>query len=321
MPAFWSMALALGVSALAPAFTEGSLAARLALEVGQGKSVAILPGAEGLLAIAADGARQRVLVTGTVDWALVDDRSFLVWFGQAGALWMLDLDAATPKPERVAQNPGDDPVVIAYGAEHTEQLRLSVTEYAAHPLLDLTQAPPELRVEPGLYTSNGEGEAAASAKRPAHIAWEKGMQERVQRLTARARGGKLFVPALAATGKVPGVPAQRCETAELCGTADPLGATHFWSVVVEHSCGDACQVTKQLYDGARHEFVDARHPERHAAAPLKNGSDLSLSDVWVAPLGEGFISEGLLYTFDQGLSAGTDEYPGGGWLGNQWYVQ
>jgi hypothetical protein len=58
-------------SALAPAFAPGSLAAELTLEVGKGQSVALLPSEKGLLAISADGNRERTIVTGAVTGVLV----------------------------------------------------------------------------------------------------------------------------------------------------------------------------------------------------------------------------------------------------------
>ena len=80
--------------------TAESRAAALAREVGAGLPVAIVPTAAGLLAVSADGARQRVLIPGPIRWATVDARASVVWFGSpdASTIEVLDLESAAVSP-------------------------------------------------------------------------------------------------------------------------------------------------------------------------------------------------------------------------------
>jgi hypothetical protein len=309
---------------LAPAFAAGSLGAELSLEVGQGQSVAVLPSDNGLIAVSADGRRERQLAAGEVKDVLVDDRAGVVWFARAGALWMLDLELPRAQPELVARNVGDGLLSIVYSTGVLEGLRHKDSAYSGALALVLTASPPAFRYDSGIYDSIFEEQGARNAKRAENARWEAGMQDRLLSIAARCAGRRLFVPELSAGQRIAQVPAHACEDVDLCGLASPVGATPFLYVIVGHECGDACHVLRQLYDTRTREFFDARQPKRRGFEPMQAGGfgDLEATDdLWVAPRGEGFISNGVLYDFERGVLRGAKSLRGGGWIGSQWYVE
>ena len=89
-------------NAPAPPANE-TLAAQLERAVGQGRSVAIVPGSAGLRAISSDGARQRLLAAGPASWAVVDPRAEVVWFGSGDETQIraIDLEAPAQDPPAV----------------------------------------------------------------------------------------------------------------------------------------------------------------------------------------------------------------------------
>lgn len=138
------------------------LEARLIAEVGEGQTVAILPWHRGLMAVSADGARQRLLAAGPVKFALVDHRARVIWFakasdeGEGGAeeplpphdeLWLLDLAAPTsaaaptPRPTRIATGlPFDFDFHVRYqgaGPNADEEISLAAIFLQAGALLTL----------------------------------------------------------------------------------------------------------------------------------------------------------------------------------------
>jgi len=118
------------------------------------------------------------------------------------------------------------------------------------------------------------------------------------------------------------VPDDNCESAEMCGNAHRMGKTRFLAVLVEHSCGDACHTSWQLYDSRTKEFIDAADPKRRSRKPLTEEDVTTVGDGWLAPGGEGFVLRGTLYNFVHGRVAGSPKTlgDGGGWLGLQWHV-
>src|SRR5579862_8028451 len=92
---------AVGNTAAPPA--NETLGAQLERVVGQGRSVAIVPGTVGLRAISSDGARQRLLVPGPTSWAVVDPRAEVVWFGSGDETQIraIDLEARAADPPAV----------------------------------------------------------------------------------------------------------------------------------------------------------------------------------------------------------------------------
>ncbi len=312
------------LAVLAPAFAESSLGAELSVELGQGQSVAVLPSEQGLIAVSADGRRERRLAAGEVKDVLVDDRAGVVWFAQAGALWMLDLELPRAQPELVAHNIGDGLVSIVYSTGVPEGLRHRDSAYSGALELVLGASSPAFRYDSGIYDSVWEEQGARNAQRAERARWQAGMPNRLLSIAARSAGRRLFVQELAASQRVAQVPANACEDIDLCGLASPVGATRFLYVIVGHECGDACHVLRQLYDTRTREFFDARQPKRRGLEPVQAGGfgDLdATADLWVAPRGEGFVSKGALYDFEHGVLRSAKYMRGGGWIGSQWYVE
>jgi hypothetical protein len=311
-------------AALATDFAESSLGAELSAEVGQGQSVAVLPSEKGLIAASADGRRERRLAAGEVKDVLVDDRAGVIWFAQAGALWMLDLELPRAQPELVARDIGDGLVSIVHGTGVPERLRHKGSAYSGALELVLSASSPAFRYDCGIHDSIFEEHGARNAQRAERARWQAGMQKRLLSVAARSAGRRLFVQELAASQRVPQVEAGACQDADLCGLASPVGGTRFLYVIVGHECGDACHVLRQLYDTRTREFFDARQPKRRDNKPVRAGGHADLDatdDLWVAANGEGFISNGVLYDFEHGVLRGAKSMRGGGWIGSQWYVE
>jgi hypothetical protein len=237
---------------------------------------------------------------------------------------MLDLEVPRAQPEPVARNVGAGLVSIVYGTGVPEGLRHKDSAYSGSLELVLTSIPPAFRYESGIYDSIFEEQGASNARRAENARWAAGMPDRLLSIAARSAGRRLFVQELAASQRVAQVPAKACEDVDLCGLASPVGATRFLYVIVGHECGDACHVLRQLYDTRTREFFDARQPKRRGREPVQTGGfgDLgATADLWVAPRGEGFVSNGVLYDFEHGVLRSAQYMRGGGWIGSQWYVE
>jgi hypothetical protein len=297
-----------------------SFGARLATTIGAGQAVAILPTADGLLAIAADGARRKQLVAGKIDWAMVDDRAQVIWFGRAKALWIIDLLGTSGAAEDIARYNGDEPVSICYGEDRGQLLGLLASVYDAHLVLNMVGTP-QLAYESGIYDDIMEEQGLQNRRRLAHIRWSKRGRERVAALATRGQGRTLFLPSPEAESRVKSVPAASCEAKELCGSARRLGDTRFLAVIVAHGCGDACHVRSLLYDSTSQQFFDAAKPSRRSRQVLPGEGVTGVADAFIPASGEGFVSNGALYHFQRGLVAETRAAAqGGGWLGHSWYV-
>src|SRR5687767_8666364 len=73
-----------------------NLGQTLIREVGAGQSVAIVPSPAGLRAVSADGARDKIIVPGPIRWAIVDERSGVVWYGTPEGATILAVDLRAP---------------------------------------------------------------------------------------------------------------------------------------------------------------------------------------------------------------------------------
>ena len=315
--------VALLLMASGSAYPPDSLGTDLVASIGNGGSVAILPRKDGIWAVSADGARQKVIATNRATWLLVDNRADAIWFGRkGGGLWLIDLTAKPGSPpEEIAGFKGDEAVVVAYGPSHEDCLKVLRTEYDAHLVLDLSVTPPTLAYESGIYDDVFEKQGRAHARRLARIQWAPQAQERLVALAARGKGRPLLAPNPRPVPRLKSVSDETCESAEMCGNASRMGKTRFLAVLVEHSCGDACHTTWQLYDSRTKEFMDAADPKRRSRKPLTDEDVTDVDDAWTAPGGEGFVVRGSLYNFERGqvgkIRASGD---GGGWLGLQWHL-
>jgi len=136
----------------------------------------------------------------------------------------------------------------------------------------------------------------------------------------RAQGRPLFLPQPEKLPRIQAVPGAGCEDEDLCGGARRLGKTKFLAVVTNHSCGDACHIVCQLYDGERKVFVDPGKPARRSTTVFPAEGVISIQDAFVPASGEGLIVNGVLYHLGRGQVAGADGAgQGGGWLGPVWH--
>ena len=293
-----------GTSDAAP---PGSLAASLEAELG--RPVAIVPSAEGLLAVSADGARRRVLVPGAIGWALVDNRAGVVWFGPRDAIRLLDLHAASPSPEDiVAELPtevieGAPGIVIDYAQGPVE---LAIGHPAYHRIILSVGAEPSLLGDPGAWTDDEEFGPAVAA-RPLTPA----VKARLVELYRRGEGHPLALPAsYDEVGKVPGVdPAECPDDDSLCGQATAIPGTKLWRVITSFACGDGCHPGYKVYDPARKQFVDSPPAELVQMA-------------WMTPDARAIVRDGAITRLDgKGTVLPASEgVEGGGWLGASYYL-
>jgi hypothetical protein len=294
------------------------LAAVLEKEIGAGVPVAIVPGAKGLRAISADGARERTLAPGPVPWALVDARADVVWFGSpdGGEIRMIDLQGAGTVETVVTGLPtetdaGTPLVTIVYAVEDAAVELTSGHPITPHIMLVVGGAgkAPHLGVEGGILSLWGQDAELDAIVQQATIAGSARIAE-----VARRNPDKAF--ALGSGEERPAVvvdPEQCPDNPEACGTAWAVLPTKLWRVTTGLTCGDGCYTTYQLYDPDTQAFVEGDWTER-------------LSDAWVAADGSAFVGDGVIVRFDRGPLAATPipgdddvAVSGGGWLGGAYY--
>jgi hypothetical protein len=288
----------------------GSLGETLLREVGAGVAVAVVPGEGGLRAISADGARDALLVSGPVDWALVDHRAQVIWFGgsQAGSILALDLTApaATAAPETLVTGlpteteVGSPLVSIAYSDE-----TVTAGGYATPRVVVHMDATPRLTVDGGILELWEQTEELEALVAQASFVG----RDRVAAFAARSSGRRAAPPNPPPASKVEVDPSE-CEGDDGCGDAEPIAGTSLWRVTTSYSCGDFCYTGYQLYDPQAGRFIDDEWT-------------YAIKDAWVAPDGSAFISAGVVIRFDTGPLAKTPmgelEAVGGGWLGGGHY--
>ncbi|MBX3159524.1 MAG: hypothetical protein KF773_26370 [Deltaproteobacteria bacterium] len=306
-----------------PKGNKDTLGGLLEQDVGRGVPVAIVGGKQGLRALSADGARQKVLVPGSVPWVLVDNRSRVVWFGEEGdpsGIRAVDLDAPASAPVVARQvvtgmpgtGAGEPHVGIRYVADGTPPIADDLTS-AQHMLPRVfisLRTPPALEASGGILDLWGQTEEfAADLKAKAKLletAW-------LAQVAERGRDGAFaLLPDKVKDGlRVPDVDPAGCDNdADRCGHAEEVAPTKLWRVAVSFTCGDGCYTEWKLYDPTAKKFLEADWAGR-------------LKDAWVARDGSAFIVHGAVYRFDRGALAETPdaESLGGGWLGGGYYYQ
>ena len=106
-----------------------------------------------------------------------------------------------------------------------------------------------------------------------------------------------------------------------CGAAQKIPGTTYERVVIESACGDSgCHKIYGLYDPATKKYLGPDKAKRD-----RDEWGHALTNAWVAPDGQAFVSEARLIRFDRGIvfdpSDGDNYFPeGGGWLGNEVFV-
>lgn len=306
------------------AAATGTLAEALTAEIGAGRAVAILPGAKGLRALSADGARARVLVAGPVAWAVVDQRSDVVWFAPADRteIRALDLDAPAHDPPAVITIatglPGGAEMEmvgpVTYGVNY---VNLSETEGAGPAWMEgeqfatsspnnMSRASLTLGIEPTPELAGGAGYPFDEGE-----TWSA-------KIKAAALPGKAFVVGLlarkdhraAAAARpaethIDGIDPANCEDPADCGRAEAIVGTHYLRVMTANMMGDVRHIQWQLYDTSQKKL----RTEDWATG---------FSDAVVAPDHSAFIAGGVIVDFEHGPIAATpasDAGLGGGWIG------
>ncbi|MCE9578558.1 MAG: hypothetical protein K8W52_35860 [Deltaproteobacteria bacterium] len=301
----------------------GSLADALTREIGAGRAVAIVPGDDGLRAISSDGARQRVLVAAPVAWAVVDQRSNVVWFGTSArtAIDAIDLDAPAADPPPVIAIATGVPDgrnmemvgPVVYGVVYPDASSMaespgmawdlgdkfttsSSSNMNATSLLLGIVATPELSGSSGYLRDEDWPTQIAAAKLPG--------REFVIGLLARKDHRAPWVARPGET-RVEGIDPANCEDPEDCGRAEPIAGTHYWRVMTANVMGDVRHISWHLYDTDAKKLVDGEWATW-------------FTDAYVAPDHSAFLASGVVVGFDRGPLAATPATRaglGGGWLG------
>jgi hypothetical protein len=297
----------------------GTLAAALTREVGAGLPVAIVPSAEGLRAVSADGARQRLLVPGAIRWAMVDNRADVVWFGTADDTTISVLDLAGPATPSVTPvvtglvagtDAGSALVTISYPLPSSD-VPLSDDLTLGHPItphvIINVAAEPSLDAAGGILEMWDQQPAFLAQVREAKLPG----RALLATLAARGEGKSLSAERSSTELRVDGLDVSACEDPDMCGRAEEITPS-LWRVVTSYGCGDGCYLGWQLYDAQKQ-------------AILTQDWAGGVTDVWVAPDFRAFISNGVIVRFDTGPVAATPASPeqaylGGGWLGGGTYL-
>jgi hypothetical protein len=193
--------------------------------------------------------------------------------------------------------------------------------YDQHVVLSLSTKAANMQIDPAIYGAIFDENGKDARRLKKDFAWADGGGARAQALAVRGQGRRLPSCEPVKTSKIRGVPKDACEDASLCGAAEPVGQTGFEAVIVTHACGDACHMQKQLYDPKTRQFFDAANPRKRAPKPLTEDGVEPINDAWIAPGGEGFVSNGRLFSFACGLVFEGGASNGGGWLGKQTCVR
>lgn len=302
-----------------PAKGPETVAAHLQRTIGGGPggaSVAILPAADGLVAVSASGLHRTVLVPGAIGWALVDPLADVVWFAtEATPTTVLALDLEGPagalKPHVVvtgapggftfeADHPSDHPDPDIPPAASDMQVAFTGDLRESRVIVRLA-SPPTLAGRGGVYdTANGD-EFAARVAREAKLgdtAWLAQLAKRPD------RSGPYVAKADAS---IDGVDASPCTAdAAQCGKGSLVTGTKYANVVVVSGCGDGCSVGYRLYDFTTKQPIAAEW-----GTWLDRGAVL-------APDRSGFVADGVVVRFDRGplgdVPATEARRRGGGWL-------
>ncbi len=308
-------------NAPAPPANE-TLGAQLERVVGQGRSVAIVPGTAGLRAISSDGVRQRLLVAGAVSWAVVDPRADVVWFGSGdeSQIRAIDLEAraADPPPiETIVTGLPDGNGVsmvgpVIYGVEYVSQdpdeprgeALMSGEAYATGAQLDMSRTHLTLLLEatPSVDGATGyeQNQDWVAAVGKAAIPGRAFLADVLARKSHKPKHA-----ARPPDARVDGVDPSKCEDPKECGTAEVVVGTKYWRVLTASYSGDVHHVEYRLYDSEAKRF-------------LTDEWATWLDDAIVSPDHASFLVGGMIVRFDGGPITATPRDQGGsggGWIG------
>ncbi len=304
-----------------PAATS-SLIKTIRTKPGMSGDVALMYGKTGLWAVSIDGKTKHKIYEGPVNWAVTDNKLRVLWMVRPKdkklTLEFIDLEGPG-KPEtvlasfpKVLLNIRHDGTNLTSGdmnyplmlslvfKDGTVKIETSEGNY------DFIEEVDELKKETkGIVVSNMERLKALMAK---------GKERPVQPKVPETQPAKKL-----------DIDKNRCESADLCGDAENIPGTHFWKVLIEHSCGDGCYTKTALYDPKTKKYFCAAEPKKRADNPKDDWS--AMGSAWVAPSGKAYNKGDQLYSFETGLVTEMEPIDigqapswrtGGGWLEGGW---
>lgn len=314
---------------------SGSLGEQLMREVGAGRSVAIVAGADGLRAFASDGARQRVLVPLDVPWSVIDQRSNVIWFGSPDLTEFraIDLDApASDPPARITVVVGlPQARVDYYGVNYVDPKATPSgmawamgTQFATSTLGDMNQSSISLGImtpatesmmvyATGYFDDLGDLEEGESDDDSDDESDDESDEEPV---IGKVVGSAFLTDLLARpdhrapeperpASRVEGVDTSKCDEPSRCGEAQAIPGTRYLRVMTANYAGDITHINWQLYDLERKQFLT----ESWASM---------FDNAFLAPDHTAFVTGGVLVGFEGGPVKATPSDragAGGGWIG------
>ena len=298
---------------------------------GMAGDVAVLAGKTGLWAISINGKVKYRIFEGPVSWALVDNKLRVIWMIRpAGNEWTLELIdfEGQGQPETVLASFPGAPIDIIHDGHH---LTSGDMNYAVSFALVFKDGEVNLETREGNFYFAERAERLKEAAETLAISDPK----RIKALIARSKGRSFQpkVPAVApavATKKKVKVDTSRCESPDMCGSAEIVPGTHYWKVLTEHSCGDGCYYKKMLYDPKKKKFFCASNPKLRGDEPEDGWNAPGAG--WIAPSGKAYTNGLSIFSFKTGFVAGVkpvDEKKripdsgrvGGGWLEGGWRME
>jgi hypothetical protein len=300
-----------------------TLAAELERTIGGGSggaSVAILPAADGLVAMSSTGAHRTVLVRGfAVSWVLVDPHRDVVWFSDDArtTIYALDLDAPAAngaKPHVVLTNVPDGygEFDAAYPSEHPDpgipagaddtHVSLTMDQRERRVVLHVA-ARPLVEGQGGFFDTSATGSdtdvfagTVAAAAKLADVAFVEALAKRPDR-SAIVEQKEVAVE---------GVDPAPCSDGTSCGQGVMVTGTKFADIIVGMACGDGCFLTHRIYDLTTKTAIAADW-----ATWLSRGAVLS-------PDRAAFVADGVVVRFDRGPLGDVPDAGarrrGGGWI-------
>jgi hypothetical protein len=216
------------------------------------------------LAVYGDGGLQLGSVSlfkDPVSGAVVDKKQDLIWFESKGTLEVIDLRDPARAPVVIATKLPTDGFQIQGVSETSFQ-----SDYIGVYIRFDFGKKPSATAEEGLYYEVDEDGNAKIKKKAKKISivgkkWIAAQQGRKANTLPADRADPPHVT-------IPQSFLDQCEEADVCGTTAWVGGSPYQTLVVNHSCGDACHVACVLYDPAKKTY----------ASPLADGGWGPLTD-------------------------------------------
>jgi len=287
--------------------------------------VAIMYGKTGLWAVSIDGKAKHKIYGSPVSWAVIDNKLRVLWMVRPKekklTLELIDLEGPG-KPETVLAS---FPRVLLNIRHDNTNLTSGDMNYPLMLSLVFKDGTVKTETSEGNYEFIEEVDELKKETKGIVIS----NMDRLKALMAKSKD-RTVQPKIPETqpAKKLDVDKDRCESADLCGDAENVPGTHFWKVLIEHSCGDGCYTKTALYDPKSKKFFCAAEPKKRADYPKDDWS--AMGSAWVAPSGKAYNKGYQLYSFETGLVTEIEPIDigsepswrtGGGWLKGGWLAK